>query len=92
MGLDVIDELFRFDLAEYYDEEDAPTMYQWTISSNCGGFTSYNKDISKYDGLTKRRIIKTFDVNSMYPFIMTGDLPHKDILSEKPTDGRAYTT
>lgn len=49
MGLDVIDEFFRFDLSRYYDEEDTPTIYQWIISSNCGGFTSYNKNVSKYD-------------------------------------------
>lgn len=49
MGLDVIDEFFRFDLGKYYDPEDTKTIYQWIISSNCGGFTSYNKNISKYD-------------------------------------------
>lgn len=92
MGVDVIDKLFRFDLAKYYDAADAEAIYQRIISSNCGGFTTYNKDIRKYSCYTNGHVIKTFDVNSMYPYIMIGNLPYGEIMTIKPMDGLPYTT
>lgn len=77
-----MDEIFRFDITEDMFPN-ALEMYQCIIESNCGGFTSFNRHINKYDcGLTRH--IKYVDRNSMYPTIMTGALPYGDLLVEPP--------
>lgn len=87
-----VDEVFRFNLNnEYENELDIDSMYKRTIESNCGGFTSFNKNIHIYD-CDSSRVIKYFDVNSMYPWIMTGALPYGSILTEPPADTKDYTT
>lgn len=66
-GWGKVDETFRFDLAnEYGDPETVKEIYKRVGESNCGGFTSFNKNISIYDCGMDRHI-RYFDVNSMYP-------------------------
>lgn len=89
---DIVDGIFRYDLAIHYAVGDLTAIYQRVINSNCGGFTTYNKHISKYDCRELNKTIKTFDVNSMYPYIMTGDLPWGELMSVRPVDGQPYNT
>lgn len=90
-GWGKVDEIFRFDLGlEYKDKEDIKDMYRRVVESNCGGFTSFNREICIYECGMDRHI-RYFDVNSMYPWIMTGGLPHGTILTSKPSDTRDYT-
>lgn len=65
------------------DLGDFKDLYQRTVESNCGGYTSYNRRFSRYDcGPDKH--IKYYDRNSMYPTIMTEEIPYGDILKEPP--------
>lgn len=76
--------MFRFHIDETMFEN-AKDMYHYIIESNCGGFTSFNKYITKYDCGTDKHI-KYVDRNSMYPTIMTGALPFGDLMETPPED------
>lgn len=87
-----MDKTYRFDLThEYHTKDDCLMMYRRTIESNCGGFTSFNKYISRYDCNDSRQI-KYYDVNSMYPWILRQRIPFGTILTEQPLDTNEYVT
>lgn len=69
-----------------YKTEVTKNMGEIMERTRIGGFTAYNRDIDYIDLPTPD--IKSFDVNSMYPWIMQRGLPYGDI-TEKPTT-RAY--
>lgn len=77
-----LDESFRF----LIDRE----SYQYISLSNCGGFTTYNKKISRYR-CGEDEEIRYMDMNSMYPTIMTEGIPWKPLLNKPPED-KPYVT
>lgn len=85
-GWEKIDDVFRFQITNQL-HPDVKELYRQNIESNCGGFTSPNREIFKYD-CGDDRVIRYFDRNSMYPTIMTQPLPYGNLLPEysKPED------
>lgn len=83
-GWTSIDKTFRFNLMDY-DITNFKDLYQRTVESNCGGYTSYNKKFFRYQCRDDQHILY-YDRNSMYPTIMTESLPYGDILTEKPDE------
>lgn len=81
-GWESVDTTFRFNLKDSVIGN-FKELYQWTVESNCGGFTTFNEEIRKYECPADKHI-KYFDMNSMYPTIMTGKLPYGEIFTEIP--------
>lgn len=77
-----IDESFRFVI----DKE----SYQSIGISNIGGFTSFNKQYPIYRCKPNEEI-RYYDMNSMYPTVMTEGIPWKPLLNQPPTD-KPYVT
>lgn len=73
-----IDEHFRFEIPSYKEQ-----LYQETIKSNMGGYTTFNKDIRYYKCVMDEKI-GVFDCNSEYPFILTQWLPYGELLEQPP--------
>lgn len=83
LGLGEVDTIFRFDLKNEYDTEDVKDIYRRTIESNNGGFTSFNRHVYRYE-CDNTHEIRYYDVNSMYPWVMTGRIPYGSITTERP--------
>lgn len=76
---------FERDFRTYVDPEDYLKM------QSIGGFTSRAKDTSHYV-CGPDEIITSVDVNSMYPFIMSGPMPYKELFDVPPPPTLPYLT
>lgn len=62
--------------------------YYLQLKSYIGGFTAGNKNITSLD--LDKAIIKSYDVNSLYPSIMAGSLPWGDTYFEPQKEWDSY--
>lgn len=77
-----IDEACRFEVTQ--------EAYQYIGLSNIGGFTSFNENEKIYR-CKEDEEIRYFDMNSMYPTVITEGIPWKPLLNNPPVD-TPYTT
>lgn len=69
--------------------EDVEKIYTHMNHSNIGGFTAFNSD--RYQWEFEEEKIFSYDINSMYPYIMFKGLPSGKLLYKKPKSGEFYT-
>lgn len=75
---------FEKDFRPYLDIE------TYKKAQSIGGFTCRNERIASYV-CREGEVITSLDVNSMYPFIMSGPLPYKELMDQKPESGNFMT-